>query len=679
MNENYIGPGEAQQPGSINTSAGLQDLPPSLTGKPAPPPGSDTEQEKMFDFSTAYVHLKRIIDDWNTEVEDTEVRRKTRKVELDVEGLRQKGDLDEDETIVPVRTIDVNIQRELPAYVNYLKNSRRICTFFCLSDPGRDPQHIESDYARGMTYTAWEKPHFKEIDGSATHGWAAVEVVFDSSKPLNCSLEYVAHDKLYWGRTVENFQDAPRIIRAYDVTVTKLREWTKTFGFDPTQVENLLRPRKDTQKENETARIYKVYLKKEGVVYVAWFATTDLVTDWLKAPTQHYVGIKHKVQVPTQVPQPDMPVQTPQGIAMIPQPPQTIMQEQWQESPLMQYPIFILPYRESEEPKEVDKKGRCFYDEPKQESQTAILSGYINGLTRASNIYASPAQEDGTGAALKEIEDVILRGGRFMSKPVNFWNPPYPPPETIKALEYMDANNSEETNQVNFATLNREDSRKTAREISAAQQQQQILNSVQLTLYSTHIREVYSFAWLIVQSQALQGEIRFMLIPNPQFNQQMPEGPQNLKLINDEDTISQTWELRAAGDVDVVQRAEKIQQMKQDWPVIANTPLAMRFLADLLKLEYPDTGEQYADIVMQADAMQQMKGLLGGLAHIMTAMIQENPQMIRKEPPQNQQQLAQMLQQAAQLSGVPAPNSNGKPPQQQSPQQQQPQVAANPS
>src|SRR6266576_3498506 len=140
MNPEFIGNPETQSPGTINTSAGLQELPSTLTGKQEPPPGSDKEQDKMFNWSEAYVHLKRMIDDWNTEVEDTEVRRKTRKVELDVEGLRQKGDLDEDETIVPVRTIDINIQRELPAYVNYLKNSRRICTFFCLDDPGADPQ-----------------------------------------------------------------------------------------------------------------------------------------------------------------------------------------------------------------------------------------------------------------------------------------------------------------------------------------------------------------------------------------------------------------------------------------------------------------------------------------------------------------------------------------------------------
>jgi len=663
MNPEYIGPGEHQQPGSINTSAGLQDLPNSLTGKPEPPPGSDTEQEKLYAWSEAYVHLKRIIDDWNTEVEDTEVRRKTRKVELDVEGLRQKGDLDEDETIVPVRTIDTNIQRELPAYVNYLKNSRRIATFFCLTVPGKDPQAIESDFARGMTYTAWEKSHFKEIDGSAAHGWAALEVVFDSSKPLNVGLEYVAHDKLFWGRTVENLRDAPRIIRAYDVTITKLREWVRNFGFDEAQVNKLLASRKDTQKENETVRIYKLFFKKEGIVYVSWFATTDQVDDWLKQPEKHYVGIKHKVQVPVQVPQPDMPMQTPAGIAMIPQPPITQMQEQWEESPLLEYPLFLLPYRESEEPKEVDKKGRCFYDEPKQESQTAILSGYINGLTRSSNIYASPAQEDGTGSSLKEYEDLVIRGGRYMSKPIQFWSPPYPPPETIKALEYMDSANSEETNQVNFATMNRQDSRKTATEISAAQSQQQILNSVQLTLYSTHIREVYSFAWLIVQSQALQGEIKFLLIPNPQFNPQMPPGQDNPQFVNDIDTISQTWELRAAGDVDVVQRAEKIQQMKQDWPVIQNTPLATRFLQDLMKLEYPDTGEQYAEILGQMDQIQQMKGLLGGLAHITGAILQQHPDILQTINPDEKQQLQQMIMQAGQLSGVPSPGS--------SPQQQQ--------
>jgi len=672
INDMYMGNGEAGN--SITTNAGL--IPPvglSEVPEQQQQPGADTEQDKMFDFSQARIHLMRIVDDWNTEVEDTEVRRKTRDVELDVEGLRQKGDLDEDETIVPVRTIDTNIQREIPAYVNYLTNSRRLCTFRCLSTPGKDGQNIEKEFTEGMTYTAWNVPHFKEVDGAETHGWASVEVVFDSSKPLNVGLEYIAHDKLFFPRTVENFQDAPRVIRAYDVTILKLKEWVRTFGFDEEQVDLLIQTRQDNIKENETVRIYKCYFKKEGVVYVSWFSLTEGVSNWLKKPIKHFIGIRTKQQVPTQVPQPDLPVSTEQGIAMIPQPPKTVMQEQWVDEDVKQYPIFKLDYKESEKPKEVDHKGRVFYDEPKQEAQTAIQSGFINGLTRASNVYASPSQEDGSGSSLKELEDVKLSGGRILSRPMTFWSPPYPDALIIRTLQYMDTANSEETNQVNFASMNREDSRKTAKEISAAQQQQQILNSVQLAMYSTHIREVYSFCWLIVQSQALQGNIRFLLIPNPQYvqalqqmqqtgvppEQMLPQLTRIPKFINDDDTISETWEVRAAGDIDVVQRQEKIQMMMQMWPLVQGTPLAAQFLADLIKIMFPDVGDRYAQVIMQQDMVNNMKGLLGGLAHIVDAVIQQHPEVMNSINPQEKQQLMSMLQQAGSLSGTPPPNKVG--------------------
>lgn len=642
-------------------------------------PGLDTEQDKLQDFNQARVHLNRIIRDWDVEVEDTDVRRKTRDVEIDVEGLRQKGDLDEDETIIPVRVIDTNIQREQPASVNYLKNSRRICTFRSLSLPTQDPQAIEIEFTRGMTYCGWETPHFKCRDGADTHGWAAIEVVYDETKPLNVGLEYVAHDELYWPRSVKKLQDAPKIIRSYDVIISKLREWIRKFGFNADQVEKLAASRKDNQKENETLKVYKLYYKKEGIVFVSWFALTDGVDDWLKVPAKMVIGISEKGAAPQA-----------NIISMPGQPPQQ-PQDQWIDSDIKQYPIFLLPYRETEKPKEVDHKGRVFLDEAKQEAQTAILSSFVNGMTRASNLYASPDQEDGTGSSLKELEDVKLVGGRIMNKPMKWFQPPYPDPMVIGALKYLDTANSEETNQVNFAAMNREDSRKTAKEIGSAEQQQQKLNSTQLTLYSTFIREVYSFVWLIVQSQAEQGLIVFLQIQVPdeqqiqqiqqQIQQQVAQpmmmaqvsgNPQNvlniqnqqqqaiqrlqqdppLKWTNEIKTISQKWEIRAAGDVDVIQRQEKITQMKQDWPVVSQFPtLANRFLADLIKLEYPDTGEQYAQLLSQMPALQQAQQLSAGLATILMGFMKQHPEYMKTISPEEQQQLHQMISQAMATSG----------------------------
>lgn len=617
-------------PEELITTPSVVDLPSALAD----------EYKKLFDFSVAEIYLRRLVHDWNSEIEMTETRRQQRDVQLDVKALRKSGKLEEDETLIPVRVIDTNIQREQPPFINYLKNSRRVATFNCLSIPNKDTQNLELEFTRGMTYNNWELPHYKALDGAQTHGWASCEVVFDDSKPLNVAIEYIEHDKLLFPKSILDIQQAPDIIRVYDVTIIQLKKFVDSYGFEAEQVNAIIDQIKDTTKEKETVRIYKKYCKYEGVVYVAWFCLEYGVKDWLKAPQKHYIGIRSK-----------QPINQIGGMS-------NSTNEEWIDSDLELYPIFVLPYRETEKPFLFDHKGRVFLDENKQEANTAILSAFVNGLTRASNLYASQKKEDGTGSSLKEIQGLKLNPNRVFNNPIEFFTPPYPDPMVLNALQYFDVSNSQETNQVNFAAMNRQDSRKTAREISAAQDQQSLLNSVQLTLFSTYIRSVYSFVWLIVQSQALQNKISFLLLEKqrPQLNpvtKQPVIDPATMQPAmeiyyeNDFETIDQIYDIRAAGDVDYVKRQEKINQMMQDWPVISQTPLANRFLADLMRLKYPDTGDAYVQILEeQGGMMQQMQSMIGRLSTILEGAIQENPEMMENIPDQQRHDLIQTMQQA---------------------------------
>lgn len=582
------------------------------------------EEDRLMDYAKAKIILKRTIDDWKTNLSRAVTNRKKRDVEVNVEQLRQSGQLDEDETLVPVRVIDTNIQREQPAYVNYLKNSRRLTTFRSLDDPSLDTQNLELSYTQGMTYLNWETAHYKAVDGSSTHGWDTIEVVYDENYPLNCGIEHIGFDMLFFPLSNKDLQQCPCLIRAYDITIPQIRTWVSKFGFDATQVKIITDKSKDTSKANETIRIYKRYCKWNGVVYVSWFELDSSTSDWLKKPMPLDLDI----------------IDTKTG----------------QPKPVTQYPIFFLPYRETEKSRLIDHKGRVFLDENKQEAQTAILSGFINMLTRASNVYAAKAGEDGTGSSLKQIANLKLVGNRVLSQAVTFFTPPAPEPLTLNALQYFDDANSQETNQVNFAALNREDSRKTAKEIGAAQQQQSLLNSVQLTLFSTFIRGVYSFAWQIVQSQALKDKIKFLQIQqqqpvmNPMIpNKSLPD-PSNPGMpmtqaiwVNDKKTIAQTFDIRAAGDVDVIQRQEKIQQMKQDWPVISQTALAPVFLAELIKLEYPDVGEKWAAVLMEQQV--NTTNLLQSIGGILAGVLKEHPEVVATLQPQEQNTIQQVLQQ----------------------------------
>jgi len=622
--------------------------------------------DKLFNFQESILSLRRILDDWNGEIAKTETNRLTRDVQINTEALRQKGQLDEDETIIPVRVIDVNIQREQPAYVNYLKNSRRLAIFNCLSQSDLNTQKLEQEFTRGMTYQAWENAYFKTIDGAQTHGWDSIEVVFNELFPLNCGVEHIGHDMLFFPQTITDLQASPEVIRAYDVTRLQLETYVKEFGFNAQQVALYFSSFKDTQRENETHRIYKRFFKSGGIVYVAWFSYSPATTDWLKAPEQAFVGVKEKqtVMVPQQRTVMQPIAAGPNG-EIIQQPTtvtEQVPEEQWVNKPLTQYPIFLLPYRESEKPQLFNRKGRVFLDEAKQECQTAILSGFVNGLTRAANLYASMDKEDGTGGSLKEINNLKLAGGRVLNKKVNFFHPDYPDPMVLRALQYFDVSNSQESNQINFAVMNRDDSRKTATELDQANEQQNLLNSVNLTLFSTFLRQILSFSWMIVQSQALQEKIVLLQIeiPVPMINpltgqpvidpatgQPMIQGSQKQ---NNTEVLKQVFDVRAAGDVDVIQRDQKVQQMMADWPVISQTPLAMTFLQDLMILKYPDKGEGYAKMLEGAGQMEQMQGLIASLYTILDGSMKQNPQEFNSLPPEQQQQLAQVMQQAQQFT-----------------------------
>ena len=614
----------------IRSKFGLDEPPTPLPEKPLSPfEAYEKEQEENFkEFSKARIFLQRLVNDWNEEITATVERRLTRNIDVDVEALREGGQLDEDETLIPDRVIDTNIQREQPPYINYLKNSRRLAIFNCLSDPDIKAERLELEFTRGMTYPSWETPHFKCLDGAQTHGWDAVEVVFDENLPLHVGLEQIGHDKLFFPITNPDIQAAARVVRAYDVTSVQLKKFVLRNKFDAEQIAIILNAKEDTKNKSETTRIYKEYSKYKGQVHVSWFSLEHGVSKWLKAPMPLYLGIKN-----------------PDG----------------SEAIVKDYPIYLLFYRETEQPKITDHKGRVFLDEYKQEAMTALLSSFINGTYRATQIYASVSQDDGTGSSLKEPSDIKVNGNRVLNKPVNFFHSDYPDPSVLKTLTFMDNSNAQETGQVNFAATNRQDSRKTAKEITSSEQQQALLNSVQLTLFSTYIRGIYNLVWLIVQSQAAQNKIRFLQVkvqqtvmnPITQTPLMNAQGqPQTQEIwVNDYNTINQIYDVRAAGDVDVIQRAEKLQQMERDWPIVSQTVLKDEFLSEMIRLKYPDTGDRWAKLLAsQGTMLSQSQGLVQGFSGIITAILKENPQIQQTMTPQDMQTIQQLLASAQQLT-----------------------------
>lgn len=612
------------------------------------------ESDICFDYQKAKTYLFALADQWDKgERVKTEGNRLTRDIEVHIDSLREEGLVDDDECFIPSRVIDLNIERGMPPYINYLKNSRRVAIFKDVIDMTFDTDLLEQEFTRVMTYKGWVIPYYKEIDSSATHGWAAVEVLYDESKPGHVGVEYIAHENLIFPHDAEDIQSCSSILRRYMLTPMDLKSWSKPseeggFGFDFAQVRLLIN--KNSQQPaaiDRSIEIYKRFCKYNGVVYVAWFSKDGACTDWLKKPVKHYVGIDElqDTLMPPSAPNvtPISPDPQTNGLQMPPQ-----MTKTWVASDVKNYPVFILPYRQTEKPYIFDFKGRVFLDQDKQEFATSLQTAFCNGLNRSINVYASPDEDTiNDGKPAKMLANMVMQNGGFYDKPMRFYNQPCPNPLVLKAIESFADANSEETGQTNYATQNREDSRKTATEIKASEQTSDLLDSVDLTLLSEHMRDILSFSWLIVRSQALQNRIKFLQI-NPQDSLEagqqggIPQQPQQQQgalpmgmqpqlpppiqsivdsagsyqqestvLVNDFDTIIRQFDVRAGGDVDVVQKQELVQQMQTDWPVIQTTPLATVFLIDLMKLKYPMNADRYAKILMAGDPKNSIIQALG--------------------------------------------------------------------
>ena len=638
------------------------------------------ELDQLNNYQVALVGLNMLTQFWKTEEARTNANRLLRDIDISVESLRDAGEIDQDETFIPVRVIDGNIIREIPPFINFLKSSNRIAIFKDPLDPSFDTGLLEAAFTQGMTYPSWIKPFYKVVDGSATHGWASVEVVYDETKPLKCGIEYVAHEDLIFYVDAKDLNTLSCVVRRYKVTSLQLKSWVANFGFDQAQVTHLLEQLKNSTEKDKTIEVYKRYSKYKGQVYSAWFSNLGNCTDWLKKPELHYCGIDEQYTEMVDMPQmvnvplnlggvqdrdqdgdttkdldndgdgaitnplnPTTPLTIP-SLQMVPTPVQ-----KWRPKPLQSYPFFVLPYRETEKPLLFDYIGRVFLDRSKQEAQTSITTSFVNGLSRSMQIYGSPkADSVQDGRQAKQLP-IALSNGTILDKPFEFWSTPAPDPVVLKALEYMDTANAADTGQTAFAVNNRPDSRKTATEIKSAEKDSDLLSSVDLTLFSEFIRGVMNLCWLICQSQALQNRIKFLLVKPPTPNDSAINILGNIQseqqAVNDVDTIARTYDVRAAGDVDVIAKEDILNKMQSDWPVIANTPLASRFLADYMKLKYPQDGGLYAEILLNGDPKIQIIQALGTALQGMV----NDPAIASQLSPQDLNNLKQLENETAQV------------------------------
>lgn len=616
--------------------------------------------DEFFDFNKAKPFLRSLIGDFESEITQTTANRERRRVDINIKEEQDAGRIKKSDTFIPIRVIDESINREKPSYIAYLQQSKRIAIFADVETPSSKHDELEGAFTRGMQYENWLIAHNQVVDGGQLNGWDWAEVLFDASKPLLCSVEHVGHDRLIFPLDSEDIQNCARVLRHYRWTRLQLNHFVKKNGFNRDQVRKLTTSNAQkgidagNQKDN-VFNVYKVYFKYDECVYVGWMSM-DTCDDWLSAPVKFYNGVDK--QIVEMVPQPPIPVFDPMTgqTVMAPQP--AVPTPKWVAEDEEEYPFCIFCYEVTEQ-KEISKaKGRAFKDKFKQEAMTAGWTGYLNAHSRAMMIMGSKVDQDGKPAG--QLQSIELKDGAIFPFNIAWRNMPYPDPSMLQALQVFDAKIASGNGQMTYAVQSKSSGARTsATEVESAEKDTNLLASVNVSLFAAYVRNCYTKAWRIVQSQALQDNISLIGQleqgpPNPTTGQPDSEPV----FVNNHEVIKRKFNIKPAGDTDYIQRTELISDMMQFWPVVQNTPIALDFLAHLLKIKFGELGDLWAAKLLAGDPKTM---LLMQCAQILMGLM-KNPEEAMHITPEDQSNLMMLIAQIQQAltPTTPPDNANAK-------------------
>jgi len=488
-----------------------------------------------------------------------ETNRDARDMVVDVTALRASGQLTASQTYIPQRIIDTNIARDMPDHVSYLVNSRRIAIFDPVDKTVKvDCNGIEMEFRRVMTYENWIFDYERWADCTKLHGWGFADCCYDPEFPGHVSIEYITAGNILFDPRVKCIQQSPIVARRYQVTTVDFLQMAADYKFDANLSDQIYQKLTALEKNpvgeiQEASCIYRCFFKKAGYVYSLWY-TKDL-QGALTPAEQFWNGVS--VQITEMA-------TDPVGFGLTPV-------QKWVPEYEKVYPFYLYRNRVSEEEPIVRTPGRSTLDYYTQEAASALWSGFVNGVTEASNVMWAPENADLEAPTAPGQLDIQIKHGAIWNRPMKAFTSPYPESTLPQALEMLRTQNAEDTNQISFATNNRKDTRKTATEIQAAAVQDAQMSSVSVTNWATAIGEILNAAWRIVRSEALQGKIKFLEVDGQ----------------NDIERIGLEYKLIPAGTTDYVERMELIASMQQDWTIVGPTAAGPVFLEEYLRMKYP--------------------------------------------------------------------------------------------
>ena len=558
--------------------------------------------------------------------------------------MKAKGDLKQGDTYIPVRLVDSNIRRELPEILNYLTTPVRQLVFEPKGDflPSRTAQQpLEREFTRVCRYENWVTPWLRAVDGAATHAIDAVRLDLDADMDGNFLVSHVGRENLIIDTDLEGGIESQEIIgQRVPLSGFELLELVQDGQFAKEVVDSILAsstsgsPTSADPMQDALNRIYDVYEfffktieQGETFVYRCWHHKE--ATKYLKKPTRLFLGRRDM----------NKPLRGKDGI------------DDFAPFYEKEFPFFFLYYSESENTRIADIKSRVALDEATQEAASALLSGIVNGAVRSVPVYGSPERNNNPdpGAKPPKVISLKMEDGQFMDKPYRFFSKPGPDPILLAALNAVTTQNAGEQSNIDVATRNRKDSRKTATELKMASAESQELSSLSLALFSQTFLACYSRAYSIFRNRVITGritvsdDVRFLIMAG-------------------------RYTLRSAGDVDIVERKRILEKMLAFWPIYQQTAAASVFLRHMTSHAFPELSEELnGALVSSGQDMQLIQQLAALVEQLSTGEDGE----LRPELDGMEEQLEALNEQVqGVLAGAAAPGgAQGGAPQQQQQEQ----------
>lgn len=556
----------------------------------------EPHEDTLLDYTYAAQKIRGLVTEGHTLSNNAQARRQIRYVEVDVEKKRMGGQLAIDDVYIPCRIADVNILREQPNYVSYIRGGRRAAVFKSPENPIFDASLLEADFTKRVRYDDWSNAFYRTIDCMENHGYAVMEVMFDTTKPGHFRNEEVCYEDFLLAKDARDIQNQEILGRCFHFTRSKLESLVKSDNFNADQIEKISIKTEEFP-EKSLYDVQKIMFRQEGVIMVAW-SCSDMCDDWLREPRPLYLGVDDPA---TKQPMPET-----------------------------EYPFVLFPYQISEDPVIANLKGRVFKDEYIQEAVTSLTSSTVTAYRRASMPIFT--RDDDMPNSNSDIEQINLKPGAVINRKLKTFQMAYPDPTMLGAIQALTTQASQEAGQVNYAANNRQDSRKTATEVASAGDEKALLSVTQIALYSTSVAGVLRMDWRIYSSRVRVGAIP------PSVNPEV----YGMKFILD-----------PSGDSDVIERQEKISNMQKTWPVVQNTAIANIFLQKLLTLMFPEDAGIYNSQLTDDNTKTQ---LISGMAQLIKALALD-PKTNQLEPAAApySDELLQLFSQVAKVTGQPDP------------------------